>query len=292
MRGKIIRGIAGFYYVHVPGTGILECKAKGIFRNRNIKPLVGDDVIVEFLDEEKKTGNLEEILERKNRLIRPSVANVDQAAVIFAVSFPKPNRNLLDRFLLTMETQDLPVCICFNKSDEGQRDEMETLFTAYRSAGYPVCMISAVSGEGMDRLHQILEGKTTVFAGPSGVGKSSVMNTLFPEANMEIGEISDKIKRGKHTTRHSELFYLGEETYVMDTPGFTALSLPELEGEELKRYYPEFKPYEDQCRFQGCVHIHEPDCSVKQALQEGRIPEGRYENYRQFYEELASRRKY
>jgi ribosome biogenesis GTPase len=292
MQGKIIRGIAGFYYVNVSGVGTVECKAKGIFRNQNVKPLVGDNVCLEILDEEKQLGNITEIVERKNRLVRPAVANVDQAVVIFAASFPKPNLNLLDRFWLMMEMQEIPTIICFNKADDQGREELEDLAGHYKKSGSRVLLTSTVSGEGIEELKRILSGKTTVFAGPSGVGKSTVMNTLFPEANMEIGEISDKIKRGKHTTRHTELFYLGQDTYVMDTPGFTSLSLPEMEKEQLKEYYPEFLKYRDDCRFLGCAHISEPDCQVKQAFSEGMISPVRYENYKQFYEEINARKKY
>lgn len=292
MRGKIIRGIAGFYYVHVADIGIVECKAKGIFRNQKRKPLVGDDVELEILDMENKIGNITQILERKNQLIRPAVANVDQAVVIFAISVPKPNLNLLDRFLLMMETQGIPTIICFNKADDCKQEEILELIQNYEKSGSKIYITSTVSGEGIDTFRECLTGKTTVFAGPSGVGKSSVMNTLFPEANMETGEISEKIKRGKHTTRHSELFYLEKNTYVMDTPGFTSLSLPEIEKEELRDYYEEFASYQDECRFLGCVHISEPNCRVKQALQEKEISPKRYENYKQFFEEISLRKKY
>jgi len=292
MQGKIVRGIAGFYYVNVSEFGIVECKAKGVFRNRNVKPLVGDNVCLEILDKEKLSGNIIKIMERKNRLLRPAVANVDQAVVIFAVSFPKPNLNLLDRFWLMMELQDIPTVICFNKADDKERTEVDEMAGHYEKSGSRVLVTSTVSGEGIAELRKILSGKTTVFAGPSGVGKSTVMNTLFPEANMETGEISDKIKRGRHTTRHSELFYLGQDTYVMDTPGFTSLSLPDIEKEELKEYYPEFSRYRDGCRFQGCVHISEPDCQVKQAFSEGMISPVRYENYKQFFKEIGLRKKY
>lgn len=292
MQGKIIRGIAGFYYVHTADASIVECKAKGIFRNKKLKPLVGDNVELEMLDMETKVGNITQIISRKNQLIRPAVANVDQAVVIFAVSVPKPNLNLLDRFLLMMETQEIPTIICFNKTDDSEKEEIQELVQNYAKSGCKVCLTSTVSGEGIEEFRECLTGRTTVFAGPSGVGKSSVMNTLFPEANMETGEISEKIKRGKHTTRHSELFYLGQDTYVMDTPGFTSLSLPDIEKEELKGYYPEFLEYQNQCRFLGCVHISEPDCRVKQALGEAKIAQKRYDNYKQFYEEINSRKKY
>ncbi len=292
MQGKIIRGIAGFYYVHVEKTGVLECKAKGVFRNKKVKPLVGDNVEVELLDATKKLGNITSVLKRKNQLIRPAVANVDQAVVIFAASYPKPNLNLLDRFWLMMGVQNIPTIICFNKTDDREREEIEKLAKVYENSGSKVCLTSTVTGEGIEELRECLAGKTTVFAGPSGVGKSSVMNVLFPEANMETGKISEKIKRGKHTTRHSELFYLGQDTYVMDTPGFTSLALPDLEKEQIKEYYTEFVPYHDQCRFLGCVHVSEPDCRVKLAVQTKDISQNRYDNYKQFFEEISTRKKY
>ena len=225
--------------------------------------MVGDNVEFEMLDEEKKLGNIQEILPRKNALIRPASANVDQAVVVFALSFPKPNLNLLDRFLLMMQTQDIPVTICFNKCDDQKDEEIQAIVSQYRSCGAEVLVTSTVNGTGMDHLRKVLEGKTTVMAGPSGVGKSSVMNLLFPEAQMETGEISRKIKRGRHTTRHTELFCIGNQTYIMDTPGFTSLRLPDVEKEDLRHYYPEFEEASNACRFLGCVHMNEPDCGVK-----------------------------
>lgn len=292
MQGKIIRGIAGFYYVHIHGKGIIECKAKGVFRNKKVKPLVGDNVELEILDEDNKTGNITEILPRKNSLIRPAVANVDQAVVIFAASFPKPNLNLLDRFLLMMQMQDVPTVICINKIDDTDNSETDRIVDNYKNSGCNVYRTSTVTGEGIEEFGKCLKGKTSVLAGPSGVGKSSVMNCLFPEADMATGEISEKIKRGKHTTRHSELFCLADDVYVMDTPGFTSLSLPDVEKEDLKEFYPEFDEYRDKCRFLGCVHINEPNCAVKNAVEEDRISSGRYENYKQFYEEISNRKKY
>ncbi len=292
MQGKIIRGIAGFYYVHVPDRGIIECKAKGIFRNKKVKPLVGDNVELEILDEDGGTGNIVKILPRKNCIIRPAVANVDQAVVIFAASFPKPNLNLLDRFLLMMQTQNVPTVICINKIDDIEEEEIEKIADNYKKSGCKVYKTSTVTGEGIKEFGECLKDKTSVLAGPSGVGKSSVMNCLFPEADMATGEISEKIKRGKHTTRHSELFNVADNVYLMDTPGFTSLSLPGLEKEELKDYYPEFDEFRDQCRFLGCVHIHEPDCAVKDALNENEISQSRYDNYKQFYEELSQKKKY
>lgn len=213
------------------------------FGNRRVKPLVGDNVDVTILDEANALGNIEEILPRHSELIRPAVANVDQAIVIFAASYPKPNINLLDRFLLMMQWQDVPVSVCFNKLDTADDGFIEEYTNIYKDSGASLFFTSTYDGKGLEELHQSLIGKTTVLAGPSGVGKSSVMNALFPEADMAIGEISTKIKRGKHTTRHSELFSLPDQTYVMDTPGFTSLLLPELEKEELREYYQEFRPY-------------------------------------------------
>lgn len=291
MNGKIIKGIAGFYYVHT-SAGLAECKAKGIFRKDKIKPLVGDDVEIELTDKEPLTGNIVRILPRRNALVRPASANIDQALVIFAIVKPDPNYNLLDRFLITMERQELKAVICFNKKDLASTEEQFELENAYGRCGYRVLFVSGTGRQGMDEIRKCLKGKTTVVAGPSGVGKSTIINALYPEANMETGEISRKIDRGKHTTRHAQLFALDEDTFIMDTPGFTSLSLGEMEKEELQGYYPEFAEYEKNCRFGGCSHISEPICGIKDALTEGKISQVRYHNYSVLYEELKSRKKY
>lgn len=291
MQGKIIKGIAGFYYVHT-SAGLAECKAKGIFRKEQIKPLVGDMVEIELVDEEKLLGNITAILPRSNVLIRPASANIDQALVIFAIVKPSPNYNLLDRFLITMERQSLPCVICFNKKDIASGKEQEELERAYAGCGYEVLFVSGLQQQGLEKIKDRLKGKTTVVAGPSGVGKSTIINALYPGANMETGEISRKIERGKHTTRHAQLFSLGEDTYIMDTPGFTSLNLTEMEKEELKEYYPEFRNYEKNCRFGGCMHLSEPVCGVKEALSEGKISRVRYDNYMLLYDELKNRKKY
>lgn len=292
MQGKIIKGIAGFYYVYVEGHGIYECKAKGIFRKDHVKPLVGDDVIVDVLDESKMLGNIREILPRRSALIRPAVANVDQALVIFAIVKPNPNFNLLDRFLIRMERQNLPTIICFNKQDIATEEEKEALRKAYETCGYQVCFISALENEGLEQIRKLLAGKTTTVAGPSGVGKSSLINQLAPKANMETGAISEKIERGKHTTRHSEIIAIGEETYIVDTPGFTSLDISEITKEELGNYYPEFVQYEPYCKFSGCAHISEPSCGVKDAVEAGKISRVRYENYKVLYQELKEMKRY
>ena len=291
MQGKIIKGIGGFYYVHGQDGIVYECRAKGIFRKDKIKPLVGDNVEISVLDEEKCTGNVDEILPRRNTLVRPAAANVDQALVVFAVASPKPNLNLLDRFLISMEQQDIPVVICFNKKDLANGDELDNISNIYSGCGYRVLTVSAEKEEGIDQVRQILEGKTTVVAGPSGVGKSSLTNLLQEEVNMETGEISKKLKRGKHTTRHSQLITVGAHTYLMDTPGFSSLFVDGMEKEELRMYFPELRRYEGECRFQGCVHVNEPDCRVKEAVKEGKISRERYESYVGLYEELKEKEK-
>lgn len=292
MEGKIIKGIAGFYYVYGEDGEIYECRAKGIFRKDNQKPLVGDNVEITVLDPEKKEGNLVKILPRKNSLIRPAVANVDQAFVIFAMDDPKPNFMLLDRFLIMMEQAGVPAVICFNKKDLAEEEEVRELYDTYRGCGYQVILSSALYEEGIEEIRNILKGKTTVVAGPSGVGKSSLTNLLQQEVQMETGEISRKLKRGKHTTRHSQVIPVGEQTYLMDTPGFSSLYLTDMEEQDLKDYFPEFRNYEDQCRFQGCRHIHEPGCCVKEALEAGEISRLRYEDYLSLFEELKEKRRY
>ena len=292
MQGKIMKGIAGFYYVHVEGCGIYECKAKGIFRKERIKPLVGDDVEMDVLDEQEKLGNIRRILPRKSALIRPAVANVDQALILFAIVKPNPNFNLLDRFLIRMERQKLPAVICFNKEDIATPSEKEALRSAYETCGYQVLFLSVLENRGLEQVRALLAGKTTTLAGPSGVGKSSLINRLSPDTHMETGEISEKIERGKHTTRHSEIIPLGEGTYIMDTPGFTSLDISEITKEELGGYYPEFREYEPYCKFRGCAHISEPSCGVKEAVEEGKISLVRYENYQVLYRELKEVRRY
>lgn len=287
MRGKIIKGIGGFYYIWCEDEQLYECRAKGAFRKDGIRPLVGDDVEIQVLDEEETLGNIEEILPRKNELIRPAVANVDQAMVLFAMAEPMPNLNLLDRFLVMMEWQKVDTTICLSKQDIVTEEEEERLKAVYAGCASQVLVISNVNNTGIEEVRECLKGKTTVLAGPSGVGKSSLVNLLYPQAEMQTGSVSEKIRRGKHTTRHSELFHIGRHTFLFDTPGFSSLRLPEVPKEELSHYFAEFVPYEGQCRYSGCAHIHEPGCIVKEELEKGRICRSRYENYVQMYGEMA-----
>lgn len=292
MQGKIIKGIAGFYYVHTENGSVYECKAKGIFRNKKIKPLVGDDVDIEIINESELTGNIIEILPRKNELIRPAVANIDQALVVFASLSPEPNFNLLSRFLVMMDWNEIPTIICFNKSDQVDDEGLLKLTDIFAGSKAKVVTTSVVNNEGVDELKQHLIGKTTALAGPSGVGKSSILNAIFPKANSKTGDISEKINRGKHTTRHSEIFHVAEKTYIMDTPGFTSLECADIEDVNLHYYFNEFIPYEGQCRFNGCIHINEPGCKVKEALEAGKINKIRYDIYLEMYNEMKAKRKY
>lgn len=292
MTGKIIKGIAGLYYIYGEDEKLYECKAKGVFRKEGIKPLVGDTVCFSVLDKEKKVGNIEDILPRRSELLRPAAANVDQVLIVFAAAKPAPNYNLLDRFLIRMGIEGLPVLVGFNKCElitEEQQKEMEAL---YRSAGYPVYFFSVNENKGLEELEEVLDGKITAFAGPSGVGKSSLTNYLCPGAKMETGDISRKIERGRHTTRHAELFVVKDGTYIMDTPGFSSLYVNEIEAIDLWKYFPEMVREERDCRFTGCVHMEEPDCGVKNAVKAGRIMRQRYISYRQLYAELNAIKRY
>lgn len=291
MQGKIIKGIAGFYYVNTDDNRTFECKAKGSFRNDKMKPLVGDNVEIDIIDEEKLLGNVVSILPRKSEMIRPACANVDQALVIFAIKSPDPNFNLLDRFLIYMESEEVPCIIVFNKDDLGKEGEAEAIREAYVNAGYPLLFVSARENAGIEALRDILEGKTTVVAGPSGVGKSSLINLLCDDEHMETGSISVKTERGKHTTRHAELLPVKPGTYIMDTPGFTSLDVFGATKDNLKYFYNEFEEYNDECRFADCKHINEPDCAVKEALSEGRISKLRYDNYCELLSEISSVRR-
>lgn len=292
MQGKIVKGIAGFYYVHVVESGVYECKAKGIFRREKVKPLVGDNVEIEVLNEDEKTGNIINILPRYNELIRPAAANIDQALVVFAIVRPNPHFYLLDRFLVMMESKGISVVLCFNKEDIADETQVKELEEIYGKCGYPLIFTSALKERNIERLRMALKGKTTAIAGPSGVGKSSIINSLYPDANLKTGAISSKIERGKHTTRHAQLFAIEDDSYIIDTPGFSSLYVSDFEKEELKHYFSEFIKYEGTCKFHGCDHIHEPGCAIKTAVEEGKIHPVRYQSYQEMYEELKNKRRY
>lgn len=292
MQGKIIKGIGGFYYVHDGKASVWECKAKGVFRSRGQKPLVGDQVEFTVIDEEAGTGRIDELMPRSNELIRPAVANIDQALILVSARTPAFHPVLLDHFLLWMASQHIPAIVGIGKIDLDPEEKWKEIEEIYRGAGCRLCAFSAVTGEGLDALRELLAGRTTVLAGASGVGKSTLLNALVPDAAMETGELSRKLERGRHTTRHSEFFFLTENTFVLDTPGFTSLAAPEMEAEEVRQFYPEFAEWEGSCRFADCAHLKETDCAVKKAVEAGSIPQSRYQGYIQIMDEIRSRRKY
>lgn len=298
MKGKIIKSIAGFYEVQA-GKDVYRCRAKGIFRALGQKPLVGDDVMIDVTDTVSvpMEGNVTRLLPRKNSLVRPNVANVDQALLIFAITHPAPSYNMLDRFLITMHERELDAILCFTKRDIATDGEIRELRDAYEACGCRVLFISSFQPDSLIGLREILRGRTTVLTGPSGAGKSTLVNILCPDANMQTGELSPKIRRGRNTTRHVELLCVdaaepdaGGGTFLVDTPGFTSLWVQEIEPDRLHYYYPEFEKWEPDCRFNGCIHMNEPDCAVKMALSRGEISRIRYRNYCEIYDELRGRR--
>lgn len=289
LKGTIIKGIGGFYYVDTE-KGVYVCRPRGIFRKEGIKPTVGDYVEISVLHEKDREGSLDVIEERKTLLIRPRVANVNQAVIVFAAKSPNLNMDLLDRFLLLVEQQQLDIVICINKIDKDKTKQYENTAKLYRSIGYTVLCVSAEKEIGIEDLKQTLQNKISVFAGPSGVGKSSLINKAFPHAQMETGEISKKIQRGRHTTRHAELIQIGERSYIVDSPGFTSLYLEGITEETLQYYFREFQPYVHKCYYTGCSHTHEPDCAVKEQINKN-ISEIRYHRYVTIYEELEQKER-
>ena len=284
MKGKIIKGVGGFYYVRT-AAGVVECKARGLFRKTGESLLVGDDVEIEAAGEAGK-GFIVRIYPRQNELVRPPVSNVDQVLLLFALDEPKPNFNLLDRFLIMLEQKQLPVVLGFNKADL-QGSELDFL-RRYRAIGYPVYVFSAHRSE-PEELRGLLTGKTTVLAGPSGVGKSTLVNFWQSEIIMETGAVSQKIGRGRHTTRHVNLIALDENSYVVDTPGFTSFDLRDIDHRRLDWYFPEFVAYQGKCQFLDCRHDRESGCAVKAAAEAGDIWLSRYRNYLQIKEELKQK---
>ena len=291
--GLIIRGMGGFYYVK-SGEIIYECKPRGIFRKAQIQPVPGDRVKFSIIEQENKVGVIEEICERKNLLIRPQIANVDQVILIFAARHPDPDFLLLDKLLIKMSSINLKPIICINKVDLDEDGNYAEQFNAYLKIGLTTIFMSASKDMGVKELKENLKGNLTILAGPSGVGKSTLVNKLHPNENVEVGELSKKLERGKHTTRLVELFEAIEGGYIADTPGFSAFDIDEIKSNQLQMYYPEFYELRNYCRFNGCSHLSEPSCAVKDAVISGEIYNGRYERYKDIfaYLKLNERNRY
>lgn len=292
IEGRIIKGIGGFYYIETE-KGLYECRARGIFRKNKIIPLVGDFVKISVVDEDNKKGVVEEIQERKTELVRPPIANVNKALIVFAVKNPTPHLSLLDRFIVLAERENLEIVIILTKIDLDDDNTFEKIKNIYEPCGYKVIGVSNLENKNIDKVKEELKDNTVVFAGPSGVGKSSLLNQIDSNFQLKTGDVSDKIKRGKHTTRHAELFELKFGGMVADTPGFSSLTLDDIEDIDLKDYFIEFEDYDD-CKFGSrCIHQNEPNCAVKEAVENGEIPKERYESYIQLLNEIRQgKRRY
>lgn len=289
LSGIVIKSYSGFHYVRV-GDRIWECSLRGRFRLTKQSILAGDRVQIKVLDEQKGKGVVDEIFPRQTQMDRPPVANVDQVVLVAAIKDPDLSRELLDRMLILSEALRLTTVICFNKADLASEEEIQKLIGIY-SPNYRVLVTSAVTCNGVEELREVLKDRVSVFAGPSGAGKSSLLNDVQPGLHLKTGEVSAKIGRGRHTTRHVELLDLDFGGMVADSPGFSTLYLPEIKKEELAGLYPEFRKYEGECKFNGCLHYAEPNCAVKMAVAAGKIYPCRYEHYLHFLHEVAAKEK-
>lgn len=288
-KGKIIKALSGFYYVLSEGQ-IIQCRGRGVFRKNKVTPLVGDEVV--FQAENETDGYVLEVNDRKNELVRPPIANVDQAILVFSSVEPEFSTALLDRFLVLIEYNRIDPLICITKMDLANSDEvakMEEFAAQYEAVGYPVILTSSETEAGVEQLLPYLKDKISVFAGQSGVGKSSLLNVIRPDLDLKTNEISSSLGRGKHTTRHVELISIGDGL-VADTPGFSSLEFLEIEAEDLNYCFPEIEKTSENCKFRGCLHLSEPKCAVKEAVENNEIPAYRYEHYKDFLQEIKDRK--
>ena len=290
IKGRIIKGIGGFYYVVAAHT-LYECRARGLFRKEGRTPLVGDIVDIDPTGEEGK-AYLVDIYDRSSELIRPAVANADQVLLVFSAKKPAVSSGLVDRFLANMEKQEIGVSLCITKIDLLSKEELLEVMEPYVTAGYDIYPVSNKTGEGIDKVKDFLKDKNTVLSGPSGVGKSSLIKSILPDSAVEVGEISKKIGRGKNTTRHTEIIPVDDTSFVYDTPGYSSIELLISDETELDYLMREFRPFLGGCRFAGCSHLSEPDCVIRSKVDEGLISLKRYEGYREMYSEVKSRRKW
>lgn len=288
--GIIMKALSGFYYVD-PGDGsLIACRARGKFRHQKITPLVGDRV--EFTPLEDRTGMVDEILPRKNEFVRPAVANIEQLVMIVSKAIPVTDPFLIDRMTSLAEGKHCESVICINKCDLEPADD---LYEIYRTIGFPTVRVSAATGEGIEELSEIIAGKVCAFTGNSGVGKSSILNALEPGFSLSVGEVSEKLGRGRHTTRHVELFRLKNGAVVADTPGFSSFDTDQTEirkKDALAETFREFRPYLDECRFVGCAHVKEKGCAVREAMKQGKIPPSRHASYVRLYEQAKTHKEW
>lgn len=284
MIGKIVKAISGFYYIEVCGK-VYECRAKGILKKNNISPMVGDNA--EFEEIGQDVGNLISVVDRKNALIRPPVANVDKVIIVVAAKNPEPSLLFIDKQLVFLEKMKIPATICLNKVDIDKAEEIKNI---YEKIGYDVILTSVKEKIGIEELREIIKGKTVAFVGNSGVGKSSLTNQLMNEVIMQEGDLS-KIERGKQTTRHSELLKVEDNTYIIDTPGFSSFELDEIEADEIAPLFIEFNNYFSGCKYRDCRHVLENECGVRMAVESGEISRERFENFKIIYDEVQKRRK-
>lgn len=280
--GKIVKALSGFYYVDTGGQEPIACRARGKFRHQKITPLVGDMVQITLTAE--STGMVDHIEPRRNEFSRPAVANIDQLVIIASGAIPVTDPYLIDRMTTIAQLKGCQSIICFNKCDLARADEMADI---YHSVGFPTLQVSAETGEGIENLRRLISGKSSAFTGNSGVGKSSILNALYPDFSLQVGQVSEKLGRGRHTTRHVELFSR-DGTYVADTPGFSSFDVERMElikKEQLEAGFPEFQPYLGACRFVGCSHTKEKGCAVRAAVKSGDIPASRHQSYLRLYEQ-------
>ncbi|MBU5672892.1 ribosome small subunit-dependent GTPase A [Paenibacillus brevis] len=297
--GLIVKALSGYYYVKPEGSApgeVIQCRGRGIFKKRGLTPLVGDQVI--YMPTENGEGTVDEILPRTTELVRPPIANARLAVLLFSLKEPDLNLSLLDKFLVHIEHAGLRALICLTKEDlleeadeTEEADTTEQVKKLYEEIGYEVIITSSVSGLGTDEVRSRLAGEISVFSGQSGVGKSTLLNAMLPGLSLETSEISLKLGRGRHTTRHVELIELDNGGYVADTPGFSQLDFLELGVEELSSCFREFRELADECKFRGCSHLHEPGCRVREALESGEVASSRYEHYVQFQQEMKDKKR-